>query len=359
MTQAEKKKGFGGQWVDVFSTGTHTDDKGNVHEIDAAFLDQVAAHLAPDLHEPPAVIGHPKTDAPAHGWVCGLRVEGDMLQAQFCDVDPAFEEMVRKGKFKKRSASFYLDEAKAPGARAPQLRHVGFLGAQPPAVKGLRAIQFGEGEAVTFEPATFSEGEGMDKEEIKKTVGEQIAEWFKEKFGAKSDQAPASFSEGDVKKLIAEAVGGVEAKFTEEVKKRDTEIAKLKTQVDKHSGSAARAEIVSFCERLGAGKFLPAFKRMGVIEFMEVLADLSDEKISIASFTEENGKEVEKQVEIAPLEFFENFLAALPPFVEFGEKFGGLKVTTTGAEIVDPAEMEKLRAGMGIKPNGNGKGNDK
>ena len=90
-----------------------------------------------------------------------------------------------------------------------------------------------------------------------------------------------------------------------------------------------------------------------------MLADLSDEKISIASFTEENGKEVEKQVEIAPLEFFENFLAALPPFVEFGEKFGGLKVTTTGAEIVDPAEMEKLRAGMGIKPNGNGKGNDK
>src|SRR5205085_325301 len=141
--------------IDIFTIGTHTDDKGSEHVIGAAFLEQTAANFKPDVHEPPVVIGHPRTDAPAFGWTCGLRVEGDTLQAQFCDVDPKFEELVIDGKFKKRSASFYLDAAKAPGGRVPQLRHVGFLGAQPPAVKGLREIRFHEGEAVNFEDITF------------------------------------------------------------------------------------------------------------------------------------------------------------------------------------------------------------
>jgi hypothetical protein len=348
------KKGFGGQWVDIFTTGTHHDDKGNEHAIDLAFLEQVVANFKPEEHEPPAVIGHPKTDAPAYGWVCGLRIESNMLQAQFCDDDPTFEEMVEKGKFKKRSASFYLNAAKAPGGRVPQLRHVGFLGAQPPAVKSLREIQFHEGEAVTFEQINFSEGESMDEQQ-KKTFREQLKEYLGELFGTKENSQPGSFSEADVKKLVEDAVGGVEAKFSEEIKKRDKQIETLTTQVDKHSGSATRAEIVSFCERLGAGRFLPSFRSFGVIDFMEKLA-ADDEKITVVAFAEESGKEVEKKVEVSMLQFFENFLEALPPFVEFGERFGGLKVTGSGVEVIDLAEMDRLRDAMGVKkPEGGGK----
>ena len=94
---------------------------------------------------------------------------------------------------------------------------------------------------------------------------------------------------------------------------------------------------------------------MGMIEFMETLAALDDKKVSVVTFSEENGKEVEKKVEITPLQFFESFLEMLPPFVEFGERFGGLKVTGSGVEVVDPAEMDRLRKAMGMKAEGGDK----
>lgn len=346
-------KGFGGQWVDIFRTGKHTDSTGKVHVMDVAFLEQVASNFNPEEYEPPAVVGHPKEDAPAYGWACGLRVvksgTSGMLQAQFCDVDPAFEELVKEGKFKKRSASFYLDANLAPGGRVPALRHVGFLGAQPPAVKGLREIKFNEGEAVTFEPTAFSEGEGMGENEDKKSVGEQIAEFFREKFGLKDDKTQTSFSEAELDARIAKAANALTASFEEKFTAITDENKILKERLDNHSGSATHTEIVSFCERLGAGKFLPAFKNMGVIAFMETLAAMPDKKVGIISFTEKDGKEVETKVEITPLQFFQNFLGALPTYVEFGEKFGDLKMKGDGSELIDPQEMEKLRAGMGTK----------
>ncbi len=51
--------------------------------------------------------------------------------------------MVKAGRFKSRSASFYHpDNPNNPKPGVYYLRHVGFLGAQPPAVKGLKAVEF-------------------------------------------------------------------------------------------------------------------------------------------------------------------------------------------------------------------------
>ncbi|WP_275100142.1 peptidase [Sedimenticola hydrogenitrophicus] len=53
--------------------------------------------------------------------------------------------MVDKGRFKKVSASFYPPTHPAnPVPGVYYLRHVGFLGAQPPAVKGLKAVEFAD-----------------------------------------------------------------------------------------------------------------------------------------------------------------------------------------------------------------------
>lgn len=355
----DKKKGFGGQWVDVLTAGTHTDDKGIKRVIDARFLEQLVSNLDADLHEPPVVIGHPETDAPAFGWVCGMRVEDGILQAQFCDVDPQFEEMVRGGKFKKRSVALYLDKVNAPGGRAPALRHVGFLGAKPPAVKGLRNISFDEGEAATFEVITFSEGEAMgEKDNDKEAQGLAERAWdaLKKKLGLSDDKpagTQASFSEADVQRLIGEAVEGVEAKFSETLTRLEKDNKELRTRVDRQSGASRRSEIVTFCEGLGGGKFLPAFKRMGMVEFMESLA-ASGQKVSVVTFAEEGGGEVQKTQELSPLDWFKSFLETLPSFVEFGEKFGSLRVTGRAEEITDPDAMEKMRAGMGIKKSEGG-----
>ncbi len=352
--------GFKNQWVEIFRAGRHVDGDGREHEISIDFLDRVVAHLNLNLHEPPAVIGHPLEDAPAYAWVAGLRRNGESLEAQFADVDADFERLVREGKFKKRSASFYTDAGTAPGKRAPYLRHVGFLGAQPPAVKGLRAIQFDEGaNVVTFEAITFSEGESMaDKDgNEEKSVREQIADFFREMFGGKDKDAPASFSESELDARINKALNITTANFSEKITLLENENKLLRERTDKHSDSATHAANIAFCEHLGAAKFPPAFKKIGTIDFMDALAALPTEnKVTVITFAEENGQQVEEKLELSPLMWFQNFLEGLGPFIQFGEQFGGIRATTNGAEIVDPAEMDKLREGMGTqKPDGGNK----
>ncbi len=133
-------KGFD-DWIPIFRGGAQTDSAGRVHDGDA-LIDKAVASFNASRHEPPVVIGHPAENAPAYGWVEGLKKQGNLLLAKFNQVEPGFADMVRRGLFKKRSAAFYPDGT---------LRHVGFLGAAPPAVKGLPDVAFAEADALTFE----------------------------------------------------------------------------------------------------------------------------------------------------------------------------------------------------------------
>ncbi|OLE52683.1 MAG: hypothetical protein AUG51_17070 [Acidobacteria bacterium 13_1_20CM_3_53_8] len=351
MTTAQKE-GFGGQWIEIFIAGKHTDSKGKEHNLPVAFLESVVNNFDSELHEPPAVIGHPQDDSPAFGYVTGLRLKGDRLEAKFCDTDPQFEEMVRGGKFKKRSAAFYLDEKIAPAGRAPSLRHVGFLGAAPPSVKGLRNIHFNEGEAVTFEIANFSEGDSMDEKEIKKSITEGIKDYFKNLFSPKEDASQtAAFSEAEFSERVTKIIEQATKPLTDQIAALKDSNTKLEQKVAAQSDVTTRSELTAFCEKLGTAKFPPAFKQMGVVEFMETLAEMpSDKKVVTISFAEKDGKKSEVKTETAPLAWFKDFLTKLGPFIEFGEQFGSLRATGDNSEIVDPERMSKLRDDMGIKP---------
>ena len=55
------------------------------------------------------------------------------------------EDYVKNGLYKKVSASFYSPESKInPEPGKWSLRHVAMLGAQPPAVKGLKGFAYSE-----------------------------------------------------------------------------------------------------------------------------------------------------------------------------------------------------------------------
>src|SRR5436853_5239912 len=96
--QMDKKKlGFGGQFVEGINVGTHVDSDGDPIKVSALFLQKLIDNYDPQLHEAPAVIGHPKENAPAYGWVSGLRVRDGKLETQFSQVDPKFEEIVKNG----------------------------------------------------------------------------------------------------------------------------------------------------------------------------------------------------------------------------------------------------------------------
>ena len=135
------------QKIEIFRAGKRPDSSRNLTEIKISQLAQAVTAYDPNLHEAPAVIGHPKDNAPAYAWVKGLSLEGDTLKAELAQIDPEFSEMAQAGRFKKVSASFYLEDSPHnPKPGKLYLRHVGFLGAMPPAVKGLRNPEFSEDE---------------------------------------------------------------------------------------------------------------------------------------------------------------------------------------------------------------------
>lgn len=132
------------QLVEIFKAGRHTADDGQTLDFSPSDIRSMASTYNPAMREAPLVVGHPQSNLPAYGWVKGLEATDDgRLMMRAGQVEPAFAQMVQDGRFKKRSASFY--HPSSPGNPRPgqwYLRHVGFLGAQPPAVSGLKDIQF-------------------------------------------------------------------------------------------------------------------------------------------------------------------------------------------------------------------------
>ena len=137
--------------IHFFRAGTHIASNGKALNFSEQLLQGAAAAYDPRTHEAPLVVGHPKTDDPAFGWVERVIAKPDGLHAVPKQVNPEFAEQVRNGAYKKVSASFYPpDSPNNPKPGTLYLKHIGFLGAQPPAVKGLSAIQFAEGEDIFF-----------------------------------------------------------------------------------------------------------------------------------------------------------------------------------------------------------------
>lgn len=129
--------------IEVFRAGSFTDMTGSKQTISVKNLTQIAGNYDPEKHPAPVVIGHPETDAPAYGWVDQLYVEGDILKATIKDAAPEFVDMVKAGRYKRVSISLFLPSSTAnPMYGEMYIRHVGFLGAQAPAVPGLKPVKF-------------------------------------------------------------------------------------------------------------------------------------------------------------------------------------------------------------------------
>lgn len=123
----------------IFKAGKHRAMNGKVYEFSDADLAQIVAAYDPGLAQAPHVLGHPKTDDPAWAWVKSIGIdENGHLYSEQEQIDPAFAEIVEAGRYKGRSAAFYgPNDAGNPKPGGYYLRHVGWLGAVAPSVKGL------------------------------------------------------------------------------------------------------------------------------------------------------------------------------------------------------------------------------
>ncbi|MBC9246734.1 hypothetical protein H4P12_08415 [Paracoccus sp. 11-3] len=167
--------------IEVFRSGTFTPMEGEPISYSAADLRAIADAYDPDVAPAPIVVGHPDTNAPAFGWVESFDYDatGDRLYANLHQIEPAFAELVKAGRFKKVSMQYFGPQQShnpVPGTWYP--KHVGFLGAAAPAVSGLKNVQFSNNEGVTFEAAFgergFEEAAGLFR---------LLREFFIDRFG--------------------------------------------------------------------------------------------------------------------------------------------------------------------------------
>jgi hypothetical protein len=336
--------------IHFFKTGTHTSMGGAELSFSETDLEAVATSYDPNLHEAPIVVGHPKSDGPAYGWVKDVAFEDDELYATPDQVDPAFAEMVEAGKFKKVSAAFYSPgAANNPTPGSYYLRHIGFLGAQPPAVKGLKPIEFAEDDdLVTFEFGEVDgwtlawafesigklfdslrermiESDGVDKAE------EALPKWQIDEIASASGEARAAAREEDSNAFAdSGAAPGddpePQPQTTEEestamsVKDKTVDGDKLKADQDKLAADREqfeqdraafaeqqrRTEAAGFVDNLVADGKMPPVHRDGLVAFM---ASLDGE--DAIEFGEGDDAKSE-----TPVQFLKTFLEGLGKTIE-------------------------------------------
>ena len=126
-------------WWDVARTGAWKGTLAGapaVIEITAADLMQMAEDYDPGLQEAPVTVEHYR-EGPAHGWVAALRVAGEVLQARFHRLSGQLRQWLQSGAYRSRSIEMYKPFDLTGRA---YLGAVSFLGAAPPAVKGLSPL---------------------------------------------------------------------------------------------------------------------------------------------------------------------------------------------------------------------------
>ena len=165
--------------IEVFRPGTFKPMEGEPITYSAADLRAVADAYDPAVAPAPIVIGHPDIDTPAYGWVESFDYDADQerLFANLHEIEPAFADLVKAGRFKKVSMAYFgpaQGHNPVPGTWYP--KHLGFLGAAAPGVPGLKNARFAGDEGASFEVA-FSAAEEAA------SLFRTIRDLFIEKFG--------------------------------------------------------------------------------------------------------------------------------------------------------------------------------
>ncbi len=348
-------------WVHVFQAGQQVDSAGRVQTFTAADLDQMVANHT--LGAAPAVLGHPKHNDPAYAWVDGYKRDGDSLYAKFTDINPDFAAGVQSGAYRNKSLSLVKDHA-----HGWRVRHVGWLGAVPPAIDGLsnKPADFSKTDEACFEFAApgYSLVWGMEsiakllrglREQMIAKDGIEAADaalpqWQIDSALESATQARKEFQDerGTPLSLFLKPKGETMTTFTQEqldvataeAATAATAAAESKSKVE---FAASQAELLklrterqneTIAAQIGgwkaAGKVTPA-EEPGLAEFMASLENTTGVELN---FSASDKTEVKK----TPSQFFSEFMAGRKPVV----KLGADPVPNESAlDLTNPADVSK------------------
>lgn len=366
----------------IFRPGKHRASCGTVVEFTEADLKRAVGAYSPALYAAPLVIGHPKTEDRAYGWAESLSYEDGHVVVHPDKVNPEFGELVEAGAYRNRSASWYMPthpSNPSPGNLYP--KHIGFLGAVPPALKGLGDVQFSaEADPVDFAAEDHPDlvvefGDADDAWNIASMLG-SAARLFRglrdamlaEKGAEEADRLLPNYTIEDLERTAMRQEekarntpdGGVPA-YTEPTTPENTmtpeEIAALQAENERNKSAVAsfqeRETAIAAAERMAsvaainaslephvqAGRLLPAH-RGAVANFMADLPEGNGEDVATIEFGEAaEGKPAPK---LSPRAFMAAFLTGLPKAVDYNER--GHNTTQNGGAMTPKQLAEKATA---------------
>ena len=263
------------KYFEVFKAGNYPQGKFTKEEVQ-----ELAKNYDPSFCEAPITLDH-EQKGPAYGWVDKLKEEDGLLKATFKNLSPELKEYVSKGKYKKISVEIYRELE----GKKPYLKAVSFLGASIPQVKGMKAVEFKEGESDVYEFTAQIEDEddgtsnAEEIQELKDTISDLETQIAKYKEDSKNKET--------IKSLKSQ------------VKDLSIELAKELKEIKDNLRNKDFNEFID--KQIEAGILTPANKDA----VFSILQDLDN----IKKFDESSNS----------IDIFKNFISALPKQVEFDE----------------------------------------
>ena len=255
--------------IEILRPGKFKAMNGTEVSFSVEILKDIALNYDPKIYQSPLVIGHPKVEDPAYGWVKSLSFSGDKLVAEPEAVVEEFANLVSTRRYQNVSASLFPPNHPAnPKPGKYYLKHIGFLGAVPPAVTGLKPVSF----AADDQTLDFS--------------AELVIE-------NKANPEPSSEH-----KVLSSKINEFAAKETA-LQARELAISKRERELSVLELSAFISDLIK------EGK-VQSEKKDDLVCFMQSISSIAP--ISFASTKQES-----------PLNFFKDFLKNQPSLVELGE----------------------------------------
>ena len=318
-------------WVHIFSAGTQTDSKGRTKEFTTADLDSVVAnHDA--AHPAPHVITHKELYSPfAYGQSAELKREGDHLYVKSTKINPDFEKLVQNGALFERSVRLL------PDGNGYKLGHIAWLGAEPPAVEGLAPVEFSKADDQFFD-FTYADSytpniasrlfrrvrdfiiDKFDLETADQVVPEYEIESLSDHASDLRNQpedikpefskpntggADMPISQEEHEAAVAKARTDTAAEFSQQQTTLESELAAERSK-NRKSDFAAKVNTL-----IDAGRLLPA-QAEGAVDFMLALPVGEDAGFEFSRGEGDKAETVKK----SPLDWFDDFMAALPVQVD-------------------------------------------
>lgn len=298
------------KFFEVFKAGTYP--QGNFTQ---AEVQELAKNYDPSFCEAPITLDH-EQKGPAYGWVDSLKEENGTLKASFKDLADDLKEYVQKGKYKKISVEIYRELE----GKKPYLKAVSFLGASIPQVKGMKAVEFKDGESdiYIFDTTGGTDGTGgtnttNETDELKATIKElekQVAE-FEEKAKKNTEIKDLKSKVKDLNIQLA--------KFKDEAEGKE-ELARELKEIKENLRNKDFNEFID--KQIEEGILTPANKDA----VFSILCDLDNVK----KF-DETSDSINK---------FKTFISALPKQIEFDE-IAKKKTTKPSVDVEKYAEADE------------------